>query len=53
MPAFFVSGADRMDATSVRMWELAAPLAQEQGMEIVDIEFRPKAVGRPRIASVS
>lgn len=29
-----------MDATVARVWELAAPLARAQGMEIVDIEFR-------------
>jgi ribosome maturation factor RimP len=29
-----------MDATLMRVWELAAPLAQAEGMEIVDIEFR-------------
>jgi ribosome maturation factor RimP len=29
-----------MDATLTRVWELAAPLAQAEGMEIVDIEFR-------------
>jgi ribosome maturation factor RimP len=29
-----------MDATITRVWELAAPLAQAEGMEIVDIEFR-------------
>ena len=29
-----------MDATVTRVWELAAPLAEGEGMEIVDIEFR-------------
>ena len=29
-----------MDATVTRVWELAAPLAESEGMEIVDIEFR-------------
>jgi ribosome maturation factor RimP len=29
-----------MDATLARVWELALPLAQAEGMEIVDIEFR-------------
>jgi ribosome maturation factor RimP len=29
-----------MDATLTRVWELTAPLAQAEGMEIVDIEFR-------------
>jgi ribosome maturation factor RimP len=40
MPAFFVSGVLEMDATIARVWELAAPLAEGEGMEIVDIEFR-------------
>jgi len=29
-----------MDATVARIWELAAPLAETQGMEIIDIELR-------------
>lgn len=29
-----------MDGTVARVWELAAPLAQAEGMEIIDIEFR-------------
>ncbi|HJU62546.1 MAG TPA: ribosome maturation factor RimP [Candidatus Binatia bacterium] len=29
-----------MDATLTRVWELAMPVAQAEGMEIVDIEFR-------------
>ena len=29
-----------MDATLTRVWELAAPLAEGEGLEIVDIEFR-------------
>jgi ribosome maturation factor RimP len=40
MPAFFVSGSKKMDATVSRVWELAAPLAEKEAMEIVDIEFR-------------
>ena len=28
------------DATIARVWELAAPLAEGEGLEIVDIEFR-------------
>jgi ribosome maturation factor RimP len=44
MPAFFVSGGakrkKRMDPTIARIWELAAPLAQREGLEIIDIELR-------------
>jgi ribosome maturation factor RimP len=29
-----------MDATVTRVWELASPLINREGMEIVDIEFR-------------
>ena len=29
-----------MDATLTRVWQLAAPLVEEERMEIVDIEFR-------------
>ena len=29
-----------MDATVSEVWELAAPLAEHEGLEIVDIEFR-------------
>jgi ribosome maturation factor RimP len=29
-----------MDATLARIWELAAPLAETQGLEIIDIELR-------------
>ena len=29
-----------MDATVTRVWELASPLVESEGMEIVDIEFR-------------
>jgi len=29
-----------MDATVRRVWQLAAPLAEREGMEIVEIEFR-------------
>lgn len=29
-----------MDATTARVWELAAPLAAAQGLEIIDIELR-------------
>lgn len=38
-----------MDATIRRVWELAVPLAQGEGMEIVDIEFRPEGTRGGRI----
>jgi ribosome maturation factor RimP len=38
-----------MDATIRRVWELAAPLAQSEGMEIVDIEFRPEGTRGGRV----
>ncbi len=31
---------EEMDATVERVWRLAAPLAAQEGMEIIDIEFR-------------
>ncbi|HET8564797.1 MAG TPA: ribosome maturation factor RimP [Candidatus Binatia bacterium] len=34
---------------AARVWELAAPLAQTEGMEIVDIEFRPEGSRGGRI----
>lgn len=37
---FFCFWGRRMDATIARIWELAAPLASTQGMEIIDIELR-------------
>jgi len=40
MPAFFVFGVMETDATIARIWELAAPIAACEGMEIVDIQFR-------------
>ena len=38
-----------MDATIRRVWELAAPLAQGERMEIVDIEFRPEGTRGGRV----
>ena len=38
-----------MDATITRIWELATPLAQSLGMEIVDIEFRREGSRSGRI----
>jgi ribosome maturation factor RimP len=37
---FFCFGVRAMDATVTRVWALATPLAADEGMEIVDIEFR-------------
>jgi ribosome maturation factor RimP len=38
-----------MDGTIVRVWELAAPVAEREGMEIVDIEFRPEGTRQGRV----
>src|SRR3970040_867638 len=38
-----------MDATVGRVWELAAPLAESEGMEIVDIELRHERSGGGRV----
>jgi ribosome maturation factor RimP len=38
-----------MDATIRRVWELAAPLAQGEVMEIVDIEFRAEGTRGGRV----
>jgi ribosome maturation factor RimP len=38
-----------MDATVTRVWELAAPLIEGEGMEIVDIEFRHEGTRGGRI----
>ena len=38
-----------MDATVTRVWELAAPLAQAENMEIVDIEFRHEGTRGGRV----
>jgi ribosome maturation factor RimP len=42
LPAFFVSRGRKktMDATVARIWELAAPVAETRGMEIIEIELR-------------
>jgi ribosome maturation factor RimP len=37
---FFCFWSQWMDAITARIWELATPLAQARGMEIIDIEFR-------------
>src|SRR5215475_4027213 len=52
LPAFFVSGvcseADTLGAMDTssscigRVWQLAAPLAETEGLEIVDIELKPE-----------
>jgi ribosome maturation factor RimP len=41
-----------MDATVTRVWELAAPLAQAEGMEIIDIELRHEGTRGGRILRV-
>jgi ribosome maturation factor RimP len=37
------------NAIAARVWELAAPLADSEGMEIVDIEFRPEGSRAGRV----
>jgi ribosome maturation factor RimP len=39
-PLFLFLGLKKMDATVRRVWQLAAPLAAREGMEIVEIELR-------------
>jgi ribosome maturation factor RimP len=39
-PLFLFLGGEKMDPTIARIWELAAPLVEMEGMEIIDIELR-------------
>ena len=41
------------DSTVDRVWEIAAPLAADEGMEIVDIEFRREGKGVGRVLRVT
>jgi ribosome maturation factor RimP len=41
-----------MDATVARIWQLAAPLAETQGMEIIDIELRREGSRGGRVLRV-
>ena len=41
-----------MDATVGRVWELAAPLAENEGMELVDIELRHEGSRGGRVLRV-
>jgi ribosome maturation factor RimP len=38
-----------VDSTVTRVWEIAAPLAADEGMEIIDIELRREGRGAGRI----
>lgn len=38
-----------MEATVARIWELAAPVVEAQGLEIIDIEFRPEGSRKGRV----
>lgn len=38
-----------MDATTTRVWQLAAPLVESEGMEIVDIDFRHEGSRHGRV----
>jgi len=48
-PLFLFLGPEKMETTIGRIWELAAPLAADEGMEIVDIELRHEGSGSGRI----
>lgn len=39
-PLFYFGGVMGLDSTVSRVWEIAAPLAADEGMEIIDIELR-------------
>jgi ribosome maturation factor RimP len=41
-----------MDATVARVWELAAPLAETQGMEIIDVELRREGSRSGRVLRI-
>ena len=43
------SGAKLMDPTVARIWQLAEPVAANEGMEIVDIELRPEGSRSGRV----
>ena len=49
---FFCFWVGKMDATVTRVWELAAPLAQAEGMEIVEIELRHEGSRGGRVLRV-
>ena len=38
-----------MDGTITRVWELVAPIVEREGMEVVDIEFRPEGTRGGRV----
>ncbi|MGH7830511.1 MAG: ribosome maturation factor RimP [Candidatus Binatia bacterium] len=40
------------DATIARVWEIAAPVAEGEGMEVVDIELRREGRGAGRVLRV-
>jgi ribosome maturation factor RimP len=49
-PLFLFLGPEvLMDATIARVWQLAAPLAEGEAMEIVDIEFRHEGTRSGRV----
>ena len=45
----FLGPGIRMDATITRVWQLAAPLVESEGMEIVDIDFRHEGSRHGRV----
>ena len=46
MPAFLFWGFMAIDSAITRVWEIAAPLAADEGMEIIDIELRREGRGK-------
>ena len=48
-PLFYFGAMMRDDVTITRVWEIATPLAAEQGMEILDIELSGGGPGRGRV----
>jgi len=46
-PLFYFWDMTKQDHSAIaRVWEIAQPIAQEEGMEIVDIECRHEGTGR-------
>lgn len=48
-PLFYFGDSMSGDAAVARVWEIATPLVEREGMEIVDIEFRREGVRGGRV----